>query len=210
VKALPVIISFYTKDSPYQWHAEALQKSCVELGLAYDIQGVDSAGSWEANCAYKPLFILQMLQKYKSGVLWVDADGLIVQKIAPLDVFSSDIAIRVNPECENTHPSKIITSTMYVAYTKVAAELIKDWAGLCLQELTKPDRTEEMWDQQMLSTALRQTVEPLTVGLLPIEYLKIFDHPRDTELCKEPVIVQSQASRIFKKWMNHGREEGEG
>lgn len=202
MKTLPIIISFYTKDSPYEWHAEALGQSIKNLGLDYDIQGIASLGSWEANCAYKPLFILEMLQKHRHSVLWVDSDAVFMRTLEWIDAFSADIAVRVNHGLSCEHPSKIVSSTIYIDFNEKSFHLIKKWAEACLEALLKKDRTEEVWDQQVLTFVLKNHLSNFTVGMLPREYLKIFDHPEDEEKCKNPIIIQNQASRFLKKWMN--------
>jgi hypothetical protein len=198
---LPTIISFYTKDSPYQYFAEALQKSCADLSLEIEIEPAVSAGSWEMNCAYKPLFILKMLQKLKRGILWVDSDAVFVRRPEVLKAFEADIAVRAYPECPLDHISKIGSGTFYANYTPASLELVRRWAELSLKELGRPDRREEFWDQVSLRDAIRLFDRPASIGLLPLEYMKIFDHPLHERECPNPVIVHNQASRLCKKWM---------
>ena len=199
---LPTIISFYTKNSPYEWHMESLVKSCEDFFLEIEVEGVDTAGSGEMNCAYKPLFILKMLQKLKKNVLWVDSDAVFVRSLEDLPAFASDIAVRVYPECSIDHISKIGSGTFYANYTPAALELVQLWAEVSLKELGRKGRTEEFWDQVSLRETVRTYNRAATIGLLPLEYMKIFDHPEHILKCQNPVIVHTQASRICKKWMN--------
>ena len=199
---LPTIISFYTKNSPYEWHIESLVKSCKDYYLEIEVEGIESSGSWEMNCAYKPLFILKMLQKLKKNVLWVDSDAVFVRGLEALPSFQADIAIRVYPECAIHHVSKIGSGTFYANYTSPAIELVQLWAEISLKELSRAGRTEEFWDQVSLREAVRVYNRPANIGLLPLEYMKIFDHPQHVLECQNPVIVHTQASRMCKKWMN--------
>lgn len=202
MKPLPTIISFYTKNTPYESQIEGLLRSCEEFSLDVQVEGIDSAGTWEMNCAYKPLFILKMLQKIKKNVLWVDSDATFVRPLEALAAFEGDIAVRAYPECPIDHISKIGSGTFYANYTQASLELVKLWAELSLKELGRPDRETEFWDQVSLRDAVRLYDKPAIVGLLPLEYMKIFDHPIHVKECLNPVIVHHQASRLFKKWIS--------
>lgn len=202
MEPLPTIISFYTKDSPYEWEAEGLINSCKNFSLECEIEGVPSAGSWELNCAYKPLFILRMLQKLKKGVLWVDCDAVFECHPESIPAFKADIAVRSHPECHTDHIAKINSGTFFANYTPAGVEIVKTWAEHSLKELSSPDRKEEFWDQTTLRDVIKKFNKPAEIGLLPLEYLKIFDHPLHVVECANPVIVHHQASRLYKSWMN--------
>lgn len=64
----PLVISFYTENTPYQLEVLALISSCNELGIEAEIEGVPSEGSWERNCALKPFFIRKKLLEKKRPV----------------------------------------------------------------------------------------------------------------------------------------------
>jgi hypothetical protein len=202
MKPLPKIISYFTKDTPYEWQAEGLKKSCEFHSLEHEISAINHSGSWEMNCIYKPIYILEMLQKHKKDVLWIDCDAVIENRPKWVGAFESDIALRVSPYCENNHPSKIFSGTLFCNYTAKCADILKIWAENCLKEIANPKRTEEVWDQIILRDAIRNFSTELQVGLLPIEYLKIDGHPIHSRECQDAYIVQHQASRMFKKWVN--------
>jgi hypothetical protein len=198
VKKFPTIISFYTADTLYQLEVQNLIASCEKFCLQANIEGVPSFGSWELNCAYKPFFILKKLEELKSPVLWVDADGVFIRKPAFLPQFEADFATRINGDVEEHHPSRVISSTIYVNYTEQGIKIVQDWAQECRRQLIDPERKEEFWDQIALRNALSQAkgiIEPL-----PLAYVKIFDHPQDQ--VPNPVIVHYQASRRLKKPVN--------
>lgn len=116
----PVIVSFFTKNTPYQDEVKNLIASCEKFGLETSIDGVDSFGSWELNCSYKPFFLYQKLQELKRKVLWVDADAVFVRKPTPLDIFSADLSVRINPELPDQHPSKVMSGTVFANYTDMS------------------------------------------------------------------------------------------
>ena len=114
----PLVISFYTKDTPYQLDAHHLMASCDKFGIEHHIEGIDSYGSWELNCAYKPFFIAEKLRQFERPVLWVDVDAVFAQKPKILKVFEKDFAVYSQKDLEPDHPSKIRSGTIYVNYTE--------------------------------------------------------------------------------------------
>lgn len=189
----PVIISFYTVSTPYQLEVHNLIESCKRFGLETDIIGVESKGSWEFNCAYKPFFILEQLEKWNKPLLWVDADGVFVQKPVWQSAFESDLCVRIEP-VEDDHPSKVISSTIFIR--PEAKDLIQSWIKSTCDYLLDPNREVEFWDQ----ISLRQVVleNPKRISSMPLSYAKIFDHTGDLRRVKAPVIEHFQASRRYK------------
>jgi len=113
----PIVISFYTKKTFYQFEIQNLIESCVKFDLEYSIEGVDSFGSWELNCAYKPFFILQKIKQLQQHVLWVDADGMFIRQPALIPAFSADFATRIHEHCQNDDHSKVISSTVFANHS---------------------------------------------------------------------------------------------
>lgn len=193
--SFPLVISFYTKNTPYQLNAHHLKASCEKFGIEHHIEGIDSHGSWELNCAYKPFFIAEKLLQFERPVLWVDADAIFVQKPKLLKVFEKDFAIYAEPDLPSDHPSKVRSGTIFINSTERALQILKSWAHECRKLLTDPSRTEEFWDQ----IALRNiALAEKNLGRLPLSYIKILGHPVDAK-CPKPVIIHSQASRHAKK-----------
>src|SRR5690348_12544495 len=95
--AFPLVVSFYTKDTYYQWEVQNLIASCEKFKVEHYVEGIPSFGSWELNCAYKPFFIHQMLQKFKRPLFWLDADAVFVRKPEGLALFQEvDFSVRIN------------------------------------------------------------------------------------------------------------------
>jgi hypothetical protein len=201
MKDFPVIVSFYTKNTPYEEEVKNLIQSCARFGLETQIEGVDSFGSWELNCAFKPFFLYQKLQELKKDLLWVDADAVFLQKPVSLDVFAADLAVRIHDELPDHHPSKVISSTIYVSYTEKAQELLRKWAQECTKQLMRQDRKEEFWDQIALRDVLFSKKTLAKVGSLPRTHTKIAGHPQDEKEVPEAVIEHYQASRRFKNFL---------
>lgn len=199
MKKFPLVISFYTENTPYQVEAERLIASCKKFSLRSIIEGVPSFGSWELNCAYKPFFIHEKLLQVKEPVLWVDADGVFLKRPEFIEAFEADLAVRIESEVDKDHPSKVISSTIFVDYNPKAIELIKSWGRLSAETLLDPQRKWEFWDQISLRDAIYLNPSALEVVSMPLSYAKIFDHPDDVSKSIDAVIEHYQASRILKK-----------
>ncbi len=196
----PLVVSFYTLDTPYEEEVQRLIHSCKHFNIEHLIEGIPSTGSWEMNCAFKPLFLLKKLEELKRPLLWVDADAVFMQMPSVLDVFVKDLGVRLY-DCPDDHPSRVVTATLFVNSTEGSIKLIRLWALECLSMLQEKDRTKEVWDQDALRRVLFEKEHKSTWGALPDAYSIIAGHPED-ERCPSPVIVQNQASRRFKKWIN--------
>ncbi|MES2122180.1 MAG: putative nucleotide-diphospho-sugar transferase [Chlamydiota bacterium] len=202
MKGFPLIVSYYTKDTLYQLEVQNLIASCEMWGLEHHVEAIDSLGSWERNCAYKPLFLYQKLEQFQRPLFWLDADAVFLQKPQLLDQFSSDIATRINASYEANHPSRVITGSLYVNNTEPAKRVLKVWAKGCIESLTDPKRTDEMWDQVVLRDVFLRQDHGARIEALPLGYAMIVGHPLDEEQAGERVIGHYQASRRFKKMIN--------
>jgi hypothetical protein len=203
--ALPCVVSFYTKDTPYEEEVKNLVRSCEKFGVEYQIEAVSSTGSWEMNCAFKPIFILQKLQELKRPLLWVDADAVFVQKLSFCDAFHADLGVRMY-DCPDDHPSRIVSSTVFIHKTSAAKKVVRLWAEECLDLLADKSRKQEVWDQDALRRVVFTKAHGASIKALPPVYSKIVDHPEDEKNCPFPIIVQNQASRRYKRWIYHPEE----
>jgi len=201
---LPLVVSFYTLDTPYEEEVKYLQASCQKLGIDHVIEGVPSAGSWEMNCAFKPLFILQKMMEYKRPLLWVDADAVFVRSLEFVEAFLADVGVRLY-DCPDDHPSRIVTATLFVNTTAFAKEVIELWAKECISMLSEKNR-KEVWDQDALRRVFLAHRHRGNFAALPEVYSKIVGHPEDEEKCIDPIILQYQASRRYKRWISHPEE----
>lgn len=198
----PIVVCFYTKETLYQLEVQNLIASCEKWGLETCIEGVASLGSWELNCAYKPFFLYDKLKAFKRPLLWVDADGVFIKSPGMLDVFEADFAVRINAECEIDHPSKVISSTVYINCTPGGEEILRLWMDETRGQLLQEDRKEEFWDQTALRDAIFKREHGADVKPMPLSYAKIFDHQGDGKEVIDPVIEHYQASRRLKKIVN--------
>lgn len=204
---LPMVVSFYTKDTPYALEVQNLIASCEQFGIKIDVEGIPSYGSWELNCAYKPFFILERLKRHRRPLLWVDADAIFVSMLKQSDAFTADLAVCINDSCAIDHPSKVMSGTIFIAATKEAEELLRLWCCECQKLLLQEGRTSEFWDQEALRNAIFSCPHSARVAKLPPEYIKIFDRPLDS--ASGPAIIEHyQASRRLKKLVGEAGRGG--
>ena len=189
----------------YQLEVKSLIESCEKWNLAYHIEPIESFGSWELNCSYKPFFLLSKLQEFKRPLFWVDADGVFLQPPSLLEEFSADLAVRINASCAANHPSKVVSSSIFVNETQEAATLLKQWASECYRVLSAPDREREFWDQVGLRDVIFSGSHGAKVVNLPHSYTTIDGHPVDQKEILNPVIMHYQASRRYKKMINEDK-----
>lgn len=194
----PTVVSFYTKNTPYESEVTRLVNSCKNYDISFEIEGVDSFGSWELNCAFKPFFILKKLAELKKPLLWIDADGAFVGMPRWVEAFNGDFSVRVHPDLPNDHPSKVISSTIFVRPSEAGIGLVRLWAKICEKQLLDPNEMEEFWDQIALRDALFSSNNKAIVHPMPVAFAKIYDHPHDLLEVANPIIEHYQASRRFK------------
>jgi hypothetical protein len=199
----PLIVSYYTKDTLYQLEVQNLIASCEKWTLDHHIEPIPSLGSWEKNCCYKPFFIMEKLQQFRKPLFWVDADAVFLREPQWLDVFAKDLAVRINDTWDDGHPSKVMTGSLFVNATSGAARLLKAWGQECIDSLSNPHRTEEVWDQIALRNVLLCSEKSAEIGKLPLHYASIADNAGDRKESADVVISHYQASRRFKKIINN-------
>jgi hypothetical protein len=184
------IISFYTQDTIYEKEIEDLRHSCTTLGIDHYIEARPDLGCWERNCNQKPLFIYECLERFNEPLLWVDSDGILLQK-PNLSLPDCDLGLYFN-----NYPTKHArNATIYIAPTQPAKQFLKLWHET-LQKLNGPKAKKLKPDQPVMISLLRKNLLPLKIGHLPLEYMQIFD--RDEIPLEKTVILHFQASRTAK------------
>ena len=192
-----LVISYYTLDTPYVDEAKHLQDSCAKWNIDAEILGVASLGSWERNCAIKPGFILQMLEKHRRPLFWVDADAVFLQKPNFAQFSDCDIAVRINDYLEKEHESYLASGSIFINDTEGAKEVLSLWQAETAKQIVQPGRVFEYWDQVGLRDVLQRKTG-VRVASLPVGYCKIFDLD-DIFIRDEDVVVEHhQASRAHK------------
>ena len=182
-----IVCAYYTKNTPYEKIILNLEKSLISLGLEYKFMGYESRGSWVANCAIKPGFILQCLEETGDEVLYVDADAVIRKK--PDIVFDEAVAV-----CYKNHEDgrrQLMSGTIFVK--QAGRSVIETWAE-------EQRRRPTVWDQETLDCVIKRDSVPVCV--LPQGYTKIFDNGWERGQETTVYIEHFQASRKNKGKVN--------
>lgn len=194
----PIVISFYTLASPYQLEALNLLSSCNQFSLDCHLEGIESRGSWEDNCAYKPFFILEKLKQFKRPLFWMDADAVFIRTPSFAQFQKADLAVRLMERFVHDIRFYLCTASMFWNYTPKAIELLEKWCARC-QVILDQGRPAAFLEQVFLLELIREE-KGLNLYSLPAGYCKIFDldHVQEEEI----VVEQRQASRRFREFVN--------
>lgn len=179
---LPIIVSAYTPNTPYEEMAGRLRASCNALELAHDIVTIPPGASWEATTCAKASVCRDAWRRLERPILWVDADAVIHRRPNLLLGSSADFAVH-----RWKHKLHIITATVFFNQTRAAGDLLDAWVARCAADHTVSDQEhlDRLW----------KTMPDLLIQWLPRSYCQIFDAAREDP---DIVIEQFQASRLRK------------
>ena len=182
---VPIVISFFTSNTPYEAEADRLRETCVEAGVDHVIDGIPARGSWEWNCAAKAEFCQQMHRQLRRPILWVDADATLERRPGLLARCPADFGVH------KWAGREFASGTLFFNQTPLAEELLRAWVARCA---ARPD----VWDQKLLEAAWHDVASrhPISTLWLPRSYVRIFDAAPVAG--ESPVIVHHQASRRLK------------
>jgi len=187
---VPLVISYYTLGTPYEEEVKNLLDSCREWGIEHHVKGVKDLGSWEQNCAYKPRFILEQMQKWQRPLLWVDADAVFLQPLAFEEFMFADIALMW--ETGKTDPRFCVRAgTIFVRPT--GEHILSLWKHYAEEIEQREGRALAFQDQASLYFAVLASKQA-RIAALPLTYCALFDERQEGV-----VIKHYQASRRFCK-----------
>ena len=194
----PLVISFYTENSPYQLEVMALIASCQSHGIDAEIEGIPSEGSWERNCAIKPFFIRRKLLEKKRPVFWVDADAVFKKKPDFSSMSHSDLAFREMKRFSNDRRFRYYAGSVFVNYTERGLEFVDKWCQHCQHKIDKKGDLQFL--DQISLVDLIESGEQVKIFSLPIAYAKVFDIDAQEINPEEIVVEHYQASRRYRFW----------
>ncbi len=203
-KDRPVVVSYYTHDTPYFEEVDGFISSVRRFGLECDVQGIDSLGSWDANTYYKASFIRRMMAKYPGrSLLWMDIDARMWSYPDFLDDADFDLGIHiVNWADYGRRPGRgpeLLSGTIYIKDNETTRAFVDEWIN-CNTDTEDKSRFEQHNLQSVLDNGWRGK---LRFRELPATYCQIFDSMAGAG---EPVIEHLQLSRKCRKTLNAVRQ----
>jgi hypothetical protein len=195
----PLIVSYYTPNTPYEGHARELAASARRLGLDARIESRPAKASWVENCAQKSLFIQEMRRATDRSILWVDADAVIRRPLTELVNCHADMAA-VKRQGWDFSGGQI-----YFGTGPGAEALIDLWCRYCRD-------FPHVWDQVSLGYAWWDMAleNRISVEWLPETILaKVKQRPISARMqmaFSRAAILHKQESRSSKK-VRHRRDE---
>lgn len=177
-----IVVAYFTKDTPYEKEIIGLKESLDKLNIPYDIKEISNLGSWNLNCNYKPIFIKNMLEKYKKRIIYVDADARFRNYPDIVNKFEDKYEIGVH----FLNGVQLCAGTIFFNYKDSSFEILNKWI-----EKIKIINNHKHADQFPLELILKKS--NYNIFKLPYEYYYIFD-----KKIGKPVIEHMQASRRFK------------
>lgn len=191
---LPIVVSYYTKNTPYEEEVQGLIESCHTFGIEYCIEGIEDRGNWEENCAIKPYFIKEKLLELKRPLLWVDADAVFLQKMQFEEFMFFDLSIFKE---EKKDPRFCVRSgTVYINATEKGIQAAESWCNFSEKVQKLDQKTQSFQDQVSLYFTFLSTPSS-SFANLPLAYCSIFDEKKEELPSDQVVIEHRQASRRF-------------
>jgi len=197
-------VAWYTKDTVYEESfKKVLEPSLQKYNLDYTVFPVDNEHKWNKNVCKKPSIILKALNTLKEPIVVIDVDAQITNSPTIFDTIDTnkyDMACHyLDWETWYNRPGRevrkeLLTGTLWFNYNENVLALLKEWSGLCLNNLCA--------DQPPLEQLMKHKYTHLRVFELPLDYIYITSMPNGNEpfvKIEQPVIKHFQASRKAKK-----------
>ena len=197
------IITYFTKDTPYELEARKLTDSLDNLGITnYEAVGVVDRGNWQMNVQWRPYIIHRELMASDMDLLVVDADATF-ESIPDWDWLSNldcDIAAHVMDkgfwkQDTSQRNYSLMAGTLFVKNTQAAKELMTQWNIECKKS------QGSIWDMRILEKLMRfdfwggEFSGDYKFKNLPVSYCDIDKTMNNVE---NSIIKHHQASRRLR------------
>ena len=192
----PFIICCHTGEERYVSDCKRMVKSANKFNYEVYVEELKSGGSWQADCALKPSFILRCIQRFGSRPLvWVDADGEIMKHFDAFEDPYYDMGIPWNPGKKFYEFS---SGTMYFNPSgKHVIPFLEEW-GVACQEVIEGKHFKI--DQLILYEVWKKSNNVPITEFLGQGYVKVFDHDWRSLQNQVEYVRHHQASREIRKF----------
>lgn len=163
----PLIVTGYTRTSHlgsyYKRAMARLQKSLLKFDLPHIVFPMVDPKNWTDGCSFKARLIYYILSRTNHPVLWIDADGEILQEPVLFNDPKFDLGL------VQVGGGHWLSGTLYVGLG--AKSLINDWRNTA---------SAKEADEITLLNLVRNKYKKLKVELLPQSYNSIIHTKTDT------------------------------
>ncbi len=194
---IPLVVSYYTKKTPYEKEVETLINSCKKFNIESHIEGIEDKGSWEENCAFKPYFMKEKMKEFQRPLLWVDADAVFLQPLKFEDFMFSDLVFYYDLTIKDPRFCAM-AGTVYVNGTEGGQSSLDLWCHYSDKIIKAEGKIPPYVDQVSLYFTILSSPS-FNFTQLPIIYVKVFDRYIPGLDLAEVVIEHNQASRRFER-----------
>lgn len=193
---MPIIVSHYTENTPYEEVVRNLIVSLKRFGLDCEIEGIPTLGSWRENSNYCAVQVQSMMRKYPNRpILRVDADAVFQREPILLRNIKEDLGAVFWEQSRLRPAGELLGGTLFFNCTEKARQLVDEW----VRRINKNPRAR---NSDVLQQLVKEHAYDVSVRWLPLEYCTIFDLMKSQ--VPEPIIEHFQASRKFKTLINMG------
>jgi hypothetical protein len=202
----PKVVIFATADTPYTVEAEQAERSARLFGLETEVHIVPDLGGWQDNTHHKATFLNDLVKNAKSGCFcYIDADARFQRYPALLDDFAGDFRACIvdwgrHPTSRND--KELLSGTILFNVNPKTRALFQAWEGLASHNR---EQRSPLTEQQLLQEALESGKYKAECAILPETYCYIegLMNPEN-----EPVILQTQKSRVYRQIVGRGWAKG--
>ena len=211
------VIAYYTEGTSYVEEACLLQDSLENVGMSYQIIGVEDQGSWDANVAQKPIFIRKMRQILSGPLLYIDVDAFVHEDCAEyfqglaknkIDFaahwfagpskgynYAKNCACLTGKKCNREH--RLLSGTLFFGDTVKARQLLDIWCDL--NTACQVHGWASGGGQRNLWALVKAQSRYLKQEMLPGRYTYVFDKPSGYPEGEPRIIEHTIASRDNRK-----------
>ena len=184
------LISFYTKDTPYEDLALHYRASALEVGLEPIIYPVENLGVWAHNCNQKAAVLYRAYLEYPNDrILYTDIDARFEKYPTDIENHAEDFDIGFHM----LRGEELLSGTLVFDHTYKACLLLRKWVYITKHHLST-------WDQKILQRVVQ--ANSIKVYHLDPAHCYIFDISRRLHPKVKPVIIHHQISRKYRRIIN--------
>lgn len=142
-----------------------LIKSLGHFGVPYEIEQLNSLGSYKLNCSRKPKYILDKLDEWDCPLLWLDIDTILLKSPDAFGVLSDDVDVVISSAIPNV--AGIKASPLLFNNTDNAKSFLGTWVAEIDKNLTAG---AELFDHEPLFGVVNEYMSKINIEFVGGDY----------------------------------------